>query len=298
MKRVLLLLPALLLATVLLAAACGDEEKTPTTAPSTPTPTTAPATGTPVGPAVQTPQRIKDAGKLVAGADVAYPPLEFYKEGTQEIDGFDYDLGKALAAAMGVDFEMVSTEWDGIIPSLNAKRFDVILSAMTDNAERRQAIDFVDYLMIGTGVLVQPGNPKAVDSLDDLCGLKVSVDLATVQVDQIAAVNAQCKTDGKPEAEVTTFDSDPDAVAALAAKRNDAHLVDYPVAVYYATLPNQTVDVLTIQHETAPYGIGVRKDDPELKAALDQAMAAIIADGTYQQLLDKWGLVAGTIAAP
>lgn len=287
MKKLFLLVALAAVAAIVLAC---SEDKT-----ETPSPATSTATGTAVSGGVVTPSRIKDAGKLVAGSDVSYPPLEFFKEGTQDASGFDYDLGAALAKAMGVQFEISNTPFDGIIPALNAKRFDVIMSAMTDNADRREAIDFVDYLVIGTGFLVPDGNPKNVATMDDLCGLKVSVDLATVQADQVNTQNEKCKADGKPEAEVSTFEKDPDAVAALNAGRTDVHMADYPVVVYYASLPDATLDTLTLQIETAPYGIGVRKDDPELKAALEAALAQLIADGTYDQLLDKWQIKAGDI---
>jgi len=131
-------------------------------------------------------------GTLQVGSDISYAPIEFYEEGTQNATGLDIDLANALARELGVKVEFVNTGFDGIIGALQANRFDVLMSAMTITAARQKEIDYIPYFTAGTGILVPAGNPKNIQTLADLCGKNVAVQLGTIQVDQLNAQNEQC----------------------------------------------------------------------------------------------------------
>jgi polar amino acid transport system substrate-binding protein len=279
LRRGFLLACAVVLA-AFVAVACGgggEEAATPTGAAG---PTTT---------AANVPE-LQD-GILQVGSDIAYAPIEFYEEGTQTPTGLDVDLGNAIANQMGVRVEFINSGFDGLIPALQAQRFDAIMSSMTITDTRKQEIDFVPYFTAGTGILVQAGNPEGIQTLADLCGKNVAVQVGTIQVDQLNAQNEQCTQ----KISVTTFDQNPLAVEQLRLGRADAELADYPVAAYDASLSDGALEVVGEQIEAAPYGIGLRKDSTALNAAITKALQAIMDNGEYDKILADWGLEAGSI---
>jgi polar amino acid transport system substrate-binding protein len=269
-------------ALVLLAACGGGEEKA--------------AGNTPAGSATSATEvpELQD-GVIQIGSDISYAPIEFYEEGTQNAEGLDVDLANALAEELGVRAEFINTGFDGIIPALNANRFDLLMSAMTVTADRQKEIDFIPYLSAGTDILVAEGNPKNVKSVEDLSGLTVGVQIATIQVDQLKAANDQLKAAGKPEIRVLTFDQNPLAVEQLRNGRADAVIADSPVVANDALLSNGKLQALGLAMEAAPYGIGVRKDSTALKTAVEGALKKLQENGKYDEILAKWGLEGGAL---
>jgi polar amino acid transport system substrate-binding protein len=273
---------------LMLFAACGDNEEkgTPTATPA--------RTGTPAGTTAAAVPELAD-GVLQVGSDIAYAPIEFFKEGTTTPQGLDIDLANAVAEVLGVRTEFINTGFDGIIGALNVSRFDVIMSAMTITEDRSKQIDFVPYLSAGTDILVAAGNPKNIKAIEDLSGLTAGAELGTIQVDQLKAANEQLKAAGKPEINVLTFDVNPLAVEQLRLGRVDAVLADSPVVANDASLSEGKLEALGLAIEAAPYGIGVRKGSTQLKAAIENTLQKLIANGKYQEILTKWGLESGTI---
>jgi polar amino acid transport system substrate-binding protein len=269
-------------AVLVLFAACGGEEKK--------------AENTPSGSATSAAKvaELQD-GVIQIGSDISYAPIEFYEEGTQNAQGLDVDLANALAEELGVRAEFINTGFDGIIPALNANRFDLLMSAMTVTADRQKEIDFIPYLSAGTDILVAEGNPKNIKTVEDLSGLTVGVQIATIQVDQLKAANDQLKAAGKPEISVLTFDQNPLAVEQLRTGRADAVIADSPVVANDARLSEGKLQALGLAIEAAPYGIGVRKESTQLKAAVEDALQKLQASGKYDQILAKWGLQGGAI---
>lgn len=238
---------------------------------------------------------MKDRGRLLVGSDIAYAPVEFYEEGTNRATGIDIDLCEAIAKEMGLGggCEFRNTTFDGIIPALKARRFDIIMSAMSDTPERQKEIDFVDYFKAGTSILVRKGNPEGIRSLDDLCGKTVGIQKGTTQEEVANAQKEKCKASGS-DLTVLTFETDPEAQQALKAGRTVADMNDFPVAAYVAQTTGD-FEVVGEQIETGPYGIGVRKEDTDLRDAIQAALKAIIADGTYDRILAKWNVTQGAL---
>lgn len=276
--RTLLTLVLAALAAALLFAACGDDDDDSGT--STPAPSgggeTIDVSGVP---------ELED-GTLNIGSDIAYAPFEFYEEGTETAAGLDIDLIEAIAAKLGVDVEYVNTGFDGLIPALDTDEFDVIVSAMTITDDRSETIDFVPYITVGTGILVPAGNPDGVASLADLCGKSVAVQVGTIQVDMLNEQNDSCDQ----AIDIVVFDTNPLAVEDLRTGGTDANFSDYPVAAEDASKSDGSLEVVNTQIAPEPYGIGVRKTSAELKDVIQQALDAVIADGTYASILDTWGL--------
>ena len=134
-----------------------------------------------------------------------------------------------------------------------------------------------------------------VQSVEDLSGLTVGVQIATIQVDQLEAANADLKAAGKPEINVLTFDQNPLAVEQLAIDRADAVIADSPVVANDALLSEGELEAVGLAIEAAPYGIGVRKEATEMKAAVEDALQTLIDSGKYAEILETWSLSGGAI---
>lgn len=270
-----------------LGAACGsDEKKAPTAVKLT-------ALGKTL------PDAIQKSGVIRVGSDIEYPPIEFYEEGTKTIHGVDWDLAQAMGKALGVTFKFTNdTDFKGLIGSLNSGRYDIIMSAMNDTAERRgNGVDFIDYFLAGSSMLVKKGNPKKIESVDNLCGTTVAVQKGTVQeTDILTPQVTKCAGTGKP-LEVLTFEKDADAVQQVLNGRAVANLEDFPVAAYNALTSNggKDFEVAGEQIGSGPYGFAVPTTKPALRDAVQAALKAIIASGRYDEILAKWNVTAGAL---
>jgi polar amino acid transport system substrate-binding protein len=262
-----------------------------TPSPSTAAPASAPPSAS-AGPSIAVPASVTTAGKLVWCVDVSYPPEESYKADGTTPEGSDIDIANEIGKRFGVTSQIDNTGFSGIIPALLAKKCDLIISGMNDTPERQKQVDFVDYLKVGQGLLVKTGNPKAIKTLDDLSGKAVAVQLGTTNKDALDAKNKELVAAGKPKIDIQTFDQDTDAFQQLALGRVDAYSGDSPVCAYYAAKPDNAgkYEVGGTPIDPIPIGIAVRKDDSELKTAVQAAIDAMYADGTIKSILATWGM--------
>jgi polar amino acid transport system substrate-binding protein len=283
-------LAGLLLATVLAVAACGGGTEDAGSGGGQ----AAPAGGvTELGKML--PQAIQDAKEIKVGSDIAYPPIEFDENGTTV--GLDPDIAAELGKKLGVKFTFSNSGFDNLIPSLKAKRFDIIMSAMSATEERAKEISFATYFTVGTSIVVKKGNPEGIQSLDDLCGKTVSVQDATTQEDVALAQKEKCESQGST-LQVLTPKTDPEALLDIKSGRAVADMNDYPVAEYNVKVAGGDFETVGEQIDAGPYGIGIRKEDTQLRNALAEALKAIIADGSYQKVLEKWNVTKGAVTAP
>jgi polar amino acid transport system substrate-binding protein len=247
------------------------------------------------------PKAIQDSGEVRVGSDIEYAPVEFFKENTKTAQGIDVDVANAMGTKLGVKFRFIDdTDFAGIILALRSGRFDIVMSAMNDTAERRgKGVDFIDYFVAGTSILAKKGNPLGITSLDDLCGKTVAVQKGTVQeTDILAPQQPKCTAAGKPKIDVLTFEKDTDALQQVKTGRAVADLEDFPVAAYNEKISGNGNDfqvVGTPGFEVGQYGIAVPKEKTSLRDALRSALQAVIADGTYDQILQKWNVSGGAL---
>ena len=288
MRRSFSLLPALALAAALALTGCGSDDDDPTVEPG------ASSGGAPLAELL--PQAVRDAGVIKVGSDIAYAPVEFFDTDGKTAIGIDPDLGAALGKQLGVTFEFQNGTFDGLITSLRSKRIDVIMSAMSDTAERQKQIDFVDYFTAGTSILVKKGNPEGIKTLDDFCGKTIALQRGTTQDDVAKEQQKKCQAAGKP-LKVLAFDRDTEALLQVKQGRAVADMNDFPVAAYNAKTSGggNDFEVVGEQIEAGPYGIGVRKEDTQLRDALQKAMQAIIDNGEYAKVLEKWNVTQGAV---
>jgi polar amino acid transport system substrate-binding protein len=238
------------------------------------------------------PQSIKDSKVVKVGSDISYPPYESFAEGSETPEGFDVDYANELGKLLGVEFKFENSAFDGLIPAVDSGRFDVILSGMTDNPERQAKVDFVDYQKSGFAILVKKGNPKGIVKPEDLCGNKVGMQSGTSQIEFVKAIKCD-----KP-VEISEFQTEDEARLAVSSGRVDADVADLPpMSHFLKTSPNGGDFEIssTEQYETGLLGMAVSKKLPELRDAVAKATNELMANGTYDTLLEKWGLSATKI---
>jgi polar amino acid transport system substrate-binding protein len=274
---------ALAVASALVLTACGDQTEDSKKDSG--------SGGEKSSAAYKLPQKVKDAGVIKVGSDIAYAPMEYVKAG--EPTGVDIDIANALGEELGVEFQFQNNVFDNLIPSLDTGRFDVIMSAMSDTKERQGKVDFVDYFTAGVSILAQKGNPEGIKTLDDLCGKTVAFQRGTVSADVAKAQNEKCDKPMK----TLTFSKDTEALLQVKQGRAVADLNDFPVAAYNAKTSGggEDFEVVGDQIDAGPYGIAVTKDNAELRDALAKALDAIIENGEYAKVLKKWNVEQGGV---
>lgn len=277
---------------VLLAVAgCADPGST-TTASS------APSASTAADLAAEVPTALRQKGTLTVATDATYAPNEFFAPDNKTIQGFDVDLGNAIAQTLGLKTHWVNAGFTGIIPGLAAGRYDLSMSSFTDTKAREQTVDFVTYYSTGTSIVVKAGNPAHIRAKLDLCGKKAAAEKGTIQVDDIAAVTGACTAAGRPAVAGQTYPDQNAVGLAVSTGKADAYLADTPVGEYQVHQSGGRFALAGSSYDTAPYGIAIPKSGGTLKVAIRDALKRLIADGEYRRILDRWSLSTGAITEP
>jgi polar amino acid transport system substrate-binding protein len=226
-------------------------------------------------------ESIKKAGKLRVAIDPTYPPMEFQDAKGIPV-GFDPDIASDVAKRLGVQIEFVVSDWEGIIGGLDSGRYDIIISSMNINDERKKKVDFIEYA--GMAQVFVAGKGTTVKAEADLVGRKVAVQTNTTSHDYVKAVQKR----GTAIKDLMTF---PDATAtfgAIKAGQADVIVTDEPVGLYYAKQDPAAFFVTGRAIAPEPIGIAVRKGEEPLQKAIAAAIAEQKADGTFKKLCEKW----------
>ncbi|OIJ86019.1 ABC transporter substrate-binding protein [Streptomyces colonosanans] len=252
------------------------------------------------------PAEIRQAGVIKVGSDIAYAPVEF-KDKSGKTTGIDPDLADAMGKQLGVEFQFDNGTFDALLTGIRSKRYDIAMSAMTDNKSRQEGVDpqtrkkvgegvdFVDYLSAGVSIYTRKGDTGGITGWSDLCGKKVAVERGTVSED-LAKTEAKKCPSGK-KLTIEPFDDDQLAQTRLRSGGADAVSSDFPVAAYAVKTSGGGKDFQIVgeQVEAAPYGVAVAKGNTQLRDALQAAMNEIIKNGEYQKILQKWGAADGAL---
>lgn len=235
------------------------------------------------------PTSLVNAGKLTFCAEFGNPPLGFHDD-SQVLTGFEIQLGGEIAKRMGLQAEWKEVAFSAIIPALQAKQCDAILSQLFDKPARREVVDFVDYMYSSQSLLVPKGNPKNVKGLEDLSGLKVSAGNGTTIQSLMDEQSKKFKEAGKPEVNVVVFPKDADARQALQTGQVDVYGTTLETAAFYFSKAGQIFDIAGEPFNKIKTGIAIRKGETDTSVPIQQAFDAMKADGSYKALLDKWAL--------
>lgn len=228
--------------------------------------------------------RVKKASKLLVAIDATYPPMEFMDKDGKTPVGFDVDFAKEIAKKLGVQVEFVVSDWDGIIPGLKAKKYDMIMSSMNVTDERKKEVNFVEYVKMSQVFVVKKGG-ATVKTEKDLAGKTVAVQAETTSQEWVEGVKKDKVKDIK---DIKTYKAATDTFNELKAGRVDVIVIDEPVGRYYANLDSATFAIGGVALAPEPVGIAIRKEDKDLLASVEKAVKDLKADGTYKKLSDQW----------
>ena len=221
------------------------------------------------------------ADKLKVGTEGAYPPFNLV-DARGNVGGFDVEIAKALCVKMQAECEIVTSDWDGIIPALNAKKFDMIVASMSITDERKQAVDFTDAYYTNKLQFIAPKSATFKTDEASLKGKVIGAQRAT-----IAGTWLEDNLDDVVE--IKLYDTQENAYLDLASGRLDGVLAD--TFVNWEWLKSDAGKGFEFKGEPVfdndKIGIAVRKGDP-LREKLNAALQAIIEDGTYKKINDKY----------
>jgi polar amino acid transport system substrate-binding protein len=285
----------LVLVVALVAAGCGDKEDAGGGSTGT---TAAAAPSVDEALAAKVPDTIKSDGKLVIGTDSSYPPNEFLDTDGKTVIGWEVDLFNAVAAKLGLKTEWQSAVFDAIIPGIESGKYEMGVSSFFITDDRKKQADMVSYYNVGTQWLTKKGNPNGIQP-DAACGKKVAVQTNTAQdTDDLAKRQEKCKSEGKPAITIDRYQRQDQATASVVSGKDDATLADNPVMAYAVKQTNGQLELLGDPYDNYFYGSVIKQDQAEFAQAVADAVKALIADGTYKTILDKWGVQAGAIDSP
>ena len=239
--------------------------------------------------AAKLPGEVRSRG-MNFSSSVGYPPMEMWADdGTTPI-GIDIALGRAIARVLGVKMNFTDEDFNAQIPGLMTKRYDMVMTSLSDTKEREQKVSFVDYVQAGAGFLVAQGNPQGITGPDQLCGKTVSVVDNGSSLILAQKYAAACVKKGAAKINILRFTGDQDALLALRSGRAQANITDYVVAAYKASDPSQKAEAVNLDGTESPWGIAMNPDRKQLIAAVKAALQKLIDDGAYSKILASYNM--------
>jgi ABC-type amino acid transport substrate-binding protein len=270
------------------AASCGDDEEQPAGGGGATTQEEATAEAEQF-PADSTMGKIQEKGEIVIGVKYDVPPFGFKNPQSGDVEGFDVDLGMAVAEKLGVEAKLVEAISDNRIPFIQDGTVDLVLSTMTINAERAQEIGFTDPYFIARGRILVPKDSD-ITGIEDLAGRKVCTALGSTYEETI-------KTQA-PDADLRLVDAYSECLELLQNGAVDAISTD-DVILTGMIIQDDTLQLVGDELTVEPYGGGFKKSDTEFGEFLNGVLEEYKSSGGWQESYDKWlGQYTGEESAP
>lgn len=225
-------------------------------------------------------KRVKSQGYMTIGLDDAFPPMG-YRNDKGELIGFDIDAAEEVGKRLGIKIQWQPTAWAGVIHSLNSKKFDAIWNGMTITEERAKQVAFTKPYKMDGQVAVVRFDEKKFKKLADLKGAKIGVQKGS------SAVEAVKKLPAAP-AEVREYEDNPKALLDLESKRLDSVVIDDATGRDFIAKRPGKFRVLPGYITKEPFGVAFRKEDVELRQAVQKTLDQMVKDGTMAKISKKW----------
>lgn len=225
-------------------------------------------------------KKVLDRGALVVGLCAQYPPFESRNEKTGNLEGFDIDLGKALAEKMGVEARFMDAEWQGLLGGLKKGDYDILITCMSKSETRGENVNFSDVYYKLPDVIVVRKDDTAIRGKADLKGRTVGVQLGSASELLADAMKDVFK-------EIKRYNYNPEAFTDLKFKRIDAVLVGYAYAVNQMKA-DPSYKVVGEPLSEAEVVMVLPRGADDLTSRVNAALGKIREDGTYQTIYDRW----------
>ena len=222
-------------------------------------------------------------GKLTVATSPDFAPYEFYaidEDGTPSLAGFDMALAQYIADYMGLELEVVTVDFDGVLTELQTKSVDLGMAGLSPDPVREAAMDFSDiYYEGGQSLVTVKDNADTYNSTDAVNDPSVSVGAQTgsIQLD-LAQKNS-------PDADIVSLPKVTDIISELLAGKLDAAYIETDVAKSYQKNYPDLEIVADVPYDVVGSSIGVSKGNAELLAAVNEAIAAAKADGSLEEYI-------------
>jgi len=227
-------------------------------------------------------EQITKRGELRVGFEAGYLPFEMADKKGRFI-GFDIDMAKEMAKAMGVKFVPVNTAWDGIIPALITKKFDIIISGMTVTQERNLKVNFADpYIIVGQTILLNPKHKGKVKSYKDLNNPKYTL------TSKLGTTGEQAIKRMIPRAKYKSFEVESEAALEVLNGKADATVYDLPFCATFMAQQGKGKLVFLDEPFTFEPAWAVRKGDPDFMNWLNNFLRQVKNDGRYEKIYNRW----------
>ena len=218
------------------------------------------------------------------GTEGAYPPFNYF-DANKNLVGFDIDIAKALCERMKVKCVFVAQDWDGIIPALLAKKYDAIIASMSITEERKKKVDFTDKYYNTPARFATCGKKPADASPAGMKGLTIGAQSSTTHATYLEDIYKDSK--------IKLYGTQDEANLDLKNGRLDAVLADSIVLLEWMKGAGKGCEFFGPEIKDEKYfgkgaGIAVRKEDKDLKAMFNKALAEILKDGTYEKINKKY----------
>ena len=223
-------------------------------------------------------EQIKTAGVLKIGTEGTYAPFT-YHDADGKLVGFDVEIGEAIAKHLGVKAEFLEGKWDGLIAGLDADRYDTVINQVGITEARKAKYDFSEPYIASKAVLIVKEDNAEIKGFADLKG-KTSAQSLSSNFGKIAESNG---------AELVGTDGFDQSIQLVLNGRADATINDSLSFLDFKKHKPDAAVKIAAQQENADYsGVIIRKGEPDLLAAINEALAAIKADGSYKTIADKY----------
>lgn len=228
-----------------------------------------------------------------------YPPMEFVNEKTGEVDGFDIDIGKEIASRLSLKPVFVKTSFNDLQSGIQTGRGDLIISGVTNTPARSEAMELVNYVISGPTFFTLSSNADVLKSQNDLCGKIVAGSRAAVAlISDVQKWSKQnCVDNGKP---AIVYEGVADSNAARLGMKQGRYNAVAQGSETLNWLLTQEPDTYNVLGDpisgTSIFAIGLKKGNLVLRNEVQNAINAMIADGSYEEILSKWQLNHNSIA--
>ena len=235
------------------------------------------------------PADVVERGYITIAGDASYPPIGFMDTDGTTMIGLDADMSAALGEALGIEFRKENASFDSIIPGIQGEKYDAGMSWINDTEERRAVVDFIDYSSDGSSMFGLATLDPQPATLADLCGVSVAVQKGSAQQTDVTTASEECEAAGSPAVDLQVFPDQTAANLAVNSGRADVSIADMPVAAWQVAETDGAFALFGEPYGEVMHGVAVLKGS-DLAEPIARAFEQIMEDGTYAEILEKWGM--------
>ena len=240
---------------------------------------------------------VQESGKLSIANTLDYAPFE-YLDADGKQTGIIVELAGEVAKLVGAELDIQRTPFPSMIPGLAAGRFKIAWETFSANPDRLAQVDFVMFLKAGVAASTSPEKKASFTGDTPLCGKRIGVSAGTASDFLVDKLSKECTDKGQAAIEKSVFNSSTDIVQAVLSDRVDARMDDATASSYFEVTSKGQLVVLPTLYDVAPLGMAIAKDDKPTADMMVAALAEMFKNGTYQAVLDKYGMGAYAIKEP